>query len=110
MTHKENYENILVYLDNYREAREKIDRFIFLNKKRYIELFTEISSQSCFDDAVEMFDEIQVIQSQIALISFKYEYPLCDALNQFVKDFDRIDDVGSRKYWYGKLKSSGHQG
>jgi hypothetical protein len=55
------------------------------------------------DAAHEIFERLQVIQSALAEVSFKYNIPLGEKLNALVREFDRLDEPYIREYWHRKF-------
>ena len=90
-------------LCNYRDSCLDIKRFLLLYKSRCDELVWSIVECSSFDGALIFFDELYEIQNKLAIIKYKYEYPLQEDMEAFIYHFER-DDVYSRKFWYEKFK------
>lgn len=64
-------------------------------------LFKEIADLS-YEESRQKMDILFSIQNDIATVFYKYEFSLSNALERFVRDFDR-DDEYSRKYLYEKI-------
>jgi hypothetical protein len=58
---------------------------------------------SDFDNAQPWFDLLAVVQTRLAKLLFKYEFPLGERLEIFTREFDRIDDEFIRRYWHTKF-------
>jgi len=60
-------------------------------------------ADSDFKDVSGEFDDLYLIQNQIATALYKYNFELPEVLENFVRDFDR-DDEFAREHWYRRFK------
>ncbi len=97
-----NMEELEQALTCFRDISDVIKQELFLYRKNISSIILDISSAS-YEDARLKFDELYVIQHIVAMIYYKYNFPIGDVLEKFMYDFDR-DDEYSRKYWFEKIK------
>lgn len=70
-----------------------------------IRLVNVIQSSKDFNDANQYFNDLEILHHCLAIMTFKCNISLDKALSNFVKVFDRIDDINERKVLYEKLKT-----
>ena len=75
---------------------------IVLHKIR--DLFHEIKKCKKEEEASHYFDQLQEIQSYLAILVFKENIDEYKRINKFVSDFDRIDDFRMRQYMFNAIK------
>ena len=69
------------------------------------DIFTKIRECSNDELANQYFDQLQEIQSPLAVLVFKENIDEYSRINKFVSDFDRIDDLRLRKYMFNAIKN-----
>jgi hypothetical protein len=97
-------DNLYNDLDNYNRLSKEISIQLVRLKEFYKHIVIEISSISNFADTSELFDQLELLQSAISTIIYKYDYKCDDELYDLVKDLDRLDDIDERKYWFEQFK------
>jgi hypothetical protein len=73
--------------------------------KKIEKIFSEIAKKPDLNSCFSYFDELDEIQTELAKYLFKYDVKVSMKLKQFIKDFDRIDDIDCKLSMYRKIKS-----
>lgn len=71
-------------------------------------ILKKIAGCKSFEEARHYFDELEPIQYRLAKIVFKEGVVVSTKLRKFVKDYDRLDDLDTRKFLFSVIKSDGY--
>ncbi|MFL9583796.1 hypothetical protein [Stenotrophomonas sp. AB1(2024)] len=88
-------------LEEYRRAVNVLRRKFSAYEARIVEILGALSSIN-HEDSAPYFDELHLIQRNIAIAKYKFEFPIGSRLDDFVCHMDR-DDEYSRRYWHAKF-------
>jgi hypothetical protein len=72
------------------------------------DIFVQIKESKDEELANQYFDQLQEIQSPLAILVFKEKIDEYSRINKFVSDFDRIDDFRLRKYMFNAIKNENY--
>ena len=91
----------LVQLGN----ESNLKKNLALLEKMICLLFNRIKQADTLEDAEPAFKVLEDIQFSLAKAVFKEGLVVRGVLRDFVKNFDRIDDEETRKFFYLKIKT-----
>lgn len=88
----------------------EIDRHAISSKLRLLEdeiqeLLKKISNTTKLNDAETEFKKLDDYQLAGAKLYFKHNFKISRRLEMFIKDFDRLDDLETRKNLFGMIKT-----
>jgi hypothetical protein len=69
------------------------------------ENLARISACSCIEEASDALNELAGFQEELCVIAFRWDMELPSRLRQFVREFDRSDDITLRANVFGKIKA-----
>ena len=95
----ENWIGLQDELERYRFSVATINQYIRIYESECAVLIEKISNCDSFVLAEEWFDALHEIQRKLAIVKYKYDFPLSDRVEDLIYDLDR-DDGYSREYWY----------
>ena len=82
---------------------EILDRQLSLMTQDIKYIFSCIKDCKSIEEAAQYFALLDIMQSALAELVFKYEIGVPDRLRRFVCDFDNLDHYGD--YYFKKIKS-----
>ena len=98
---KEIHLELTELLENYKRTVNSIDLILMAYRKEWSNLIERIKGEA-FENTQGYFDQINLMQRNISIAKYKYDFTLSEKLDKLVSEFDR-DDEYSRKYWYAKF-------
>ncbi len=101
---KANWNELENKLISFRDIKNLINQELHLYKNEIQSLINEIY-YSDYEKSLIIFNQLYEIQSNVATVYYKYNFPIEEFLEDFMFDFDR-DDEYSRKYLFEKIKKS----
>lgn len=84
--------------------RQQIKLKLKLFENEIQELLNKISVSSNFYDCETDFKRLDDYQLTGAKLFFKYDFEISNRLEMFIRDFDRIDDLETRRNLYDTIK------
>lgn len=103
-------ENLKIDFFNYEEkkAYNKIWFSVLLNEKINF-LLSTIKSSRTIEDAQVFFNDLRIIQTSIIKLIIEDEsIILSENLNEFIYDFERIDDKSTQEFVFNKIKNGSY--
>ena len=92
------------FIDDYDRAIGGVKQCLSAYEMRCEELIGEIAKSPSEDKCEVYFDELQSIQERLAKLLFVREIDVGERLDVLTREFDRLDDVDTRSYWFKRFK------
>lgn len=97
------YIEYINHLENYRQLTQSLNMILQRCELECLDVINCISSCS-LEESMKYFDRLHLIQRQLSIAKWKFNYPLWEKIDNFVHNFDR-DDEYSRTFWYKKINA-----
>jgi hypothetical protein len=79
------------------------DCLLIANEIRH--LFSKIKSCNTFDESQSYFDSLEQIVLVLERLVYKNKTEVTEELSNFLKDFDRVDDMDLRHHMFTEIKN-----
>lgn len=80
------------------------DNDLAILEQELLEILNRMASCDTYDGSIEEWNQLIELHGIFATLLFKFSVDLTDRQSEFVKIFDRWDDVDTRKYFFNEVK------
>lgn len=99
-----NTQELEIELKDMQQVAESFNLKFSLLSQQIAHVFSKIESCKTLESAHEYFEVLDMIQSGLACLLYKYNIGMPDRLIRFVQDFDNLEQI-YREYYFKKITS-----
>lgn len=101
---KNMWNNLQSCIVSFSISKDEINRLLLCYENIISSIIKDISEKENFSESNVLFDYLEVIQDQLCLVEFKYNFSVTKKLYDVISNLDRLDDISERQFWYTKFK------